>query len=369
MTKHNANNVRIKHKYFVHLKEAHGLSVQSVDAVAGAINRFEIDTKHRDFKDFHVEQAIAFKKHLSEQKGQRSGKNLSKATMHAILTQLRQFFIWLSQRPGYEKNIKYSDTDYFKLSKNDTHIAMAHRVKLWPTLEQVKHVISSMPSNSVIERRDRAIVAFALLTAARVNAIKSMKLEHIDLQAGCFHQDARIVETKFGKTFTTFFFPVGDEILEIVVDWVRYLREELLWGNDDPVFPSTLRGIDATKLFEVAGIERKHWSGTSPIRAIFRKAFVSTGLPYFNPHSFRDTLVHHGMNDRLSPEQMKAISQNLGHEKILTTVLNYGEVSYQRQGEIIKGLATPQEATPTMDYKELAKAFAQEVRNNGGMPV
>lgn len=125
-----------------------------------------------------------------------------------------------------------------------------------------------------------------------------MKLEHIDLQAGCFHQDARIVETKFRKTFTTFFFPVGDEILEIVVDWVRELHDELLWGNDDPVFPTTLRGIGASKQFEVAGIERKHWSGTSPIRAIFREAFAGADLPYFNPHSFRDTLVHLGMNVR-----------------------------------------------------------------------
>lgn len=364
MTKHNANNVRIKHRYFAFLKEAEGLSVQSVDAVASAINRFETDTKHRDFKLFNEDQVFAFKKHIAEQKGQRSGKNLSKATLHATFTQLKHFFRWLSQQPGYKTSIKYSDAAFFRLSKNDTHIATAHRVKRWPTLEQVKHVISSMPSNSVIERRDRAIVAFTLITAARVNAIVSMKLEHIDLQAGCFYQDARIVETKFRKTFTTFFFPVGDEILEIVVSWVKYLRDELLWGNDDPVFPTTLRGIGASKLLEVTGIERKHWSGTSPIRAIFREAFASADLPYFNPHSFRDTLVHLGMNDRLSPEQIKAISQNLGHEKLLTTVLNYGEVSYQRQGEIIRGLATSQQAMPS-GADEIAEAVFKKLRASG----
>ena len=41
------------------------------------------------------------------------------------------------------------------------------------------------------------------------------------------------------ETFTTFFFPVGDHIQQIVYDWVRYLKEELLWGNDDPLFPKT----------------------------------------------------------------------------------------------------------------------------------
>lgn len=364
MTKHNANNVRIKHKYFAFLKEAEGLSVQSVDAVASAINRFETDTKYRDFKLFNEEQVFAFKKHLAEQKGQRSGKNLSKATLHATFTQLKHFFQWLSREPGYKTSIKYNDAKYFRLSKNDTHIATAHREKRWPTLEQVKHVITSMPSGSVIERRNRAIVAFTLLTAARVNAIVSMKLKHIDLQAGCFFQDAREVETKFSKTFTTFFFPVGSEILDIVVDWVRELRDELLWGNDDPVFPSTLRDTGASKLFEVVGLDRKHWSGTSSIRAIFRKAFVGSGLPYFNPHSFRDTLVHLGMNDHLTPEQLKAISQNLGHEKLLTTVLNYGEVSYQRQGEIIKGLAKPQQAMPS-GADEIAEAVCKKLRASG----
>ena len=187
--------------------------------------------------------------------------------------------------------------------------------------------------------------------------------------SGSFYQDARDVKTKFSKTFTTTFFPVGDEILEIVVSWVNYLRDVLLWGNDDPVFSSTRIAYGASKQFEVVGLERSHWSNASPIRTIFKEAFTNAGLPYFNPHSFRNTLVQLGEITCKTPEEFKAWSQNLGHDKVMTTFLNYGEVAYQRQGEIIRGLATPQEIKPTMDYKELAKAFAQEVRNNGGMPV
>lgn len=82
-----------------------------------------------------------------------------------------------------------------------------------------------------IERRNRALIAFTLLTGARDSAIASMKLKHVDLSAGSFHQDAREVRTKFSKTFTTFFFPVGDEIRGIVADWVTYLREVKLWGK------------------------------------------------------------------------------------------------------------------------------------------
>ena len=77
-----------------------------------------------------------------------------------------------------------------------------------------------MPEDSVIERRNRALVAFTLLTGARDSAIASLKLKHVDLEAGSVFQDARDVNTKGSKTFTTYFFPVGDEIHKIVREWV-----------------------------------------------------------------------------------------------------------------------------------------------------
>ena len=76
------------------LKEAKRYSEPTVDAAAKALNRFEVYSKFRDFKTFHFEQAIAFKRHLAKQKGQRSGKKLGKATLHATLTQLKRFFQW-----------------------------------------------------------------------------------------------------------------------------------------------------------------------------------------------------------------------------------------------------------------------------------
>ena len=114
-----------------------------------------------------------------------------------------------------------------------------------------------------------------------------MKLKHVDLAAGSVFQDAREVKTKFSKTFTTFFFPVGAEVRQIVDDWVLYLRRELLWGHDDPLFPATRVEPGASRQFEVVGLERKAWSSASPIRGIFKDAFEAAGLPYYNPHSLR----------------------------------------------------------------------------------
>ena len=191
-----------------------------------------------------------------------------------------------------------------------------------------------------------------------------MKLKHVDLSASCVLQDAREVRTKFSKTFTTFFFPVGDEVRLIVKDWITYLREVKLWGNDDPLFPSTRIEQNAERQFEAVGVNRKHWKNTTAIRKIFKEAFEGAGLPYFIPHSFRSTLAQLGERICQTPEEFKAWSQNLGHDKVLTTFNSYGEVGDQRQGEIIRGLSAPQ-ATVTPEMSQLAKAIVQEIRQSG----
>lgn len=364
MKNHNANNERIKRRYFAYLKEAKRHSEPTVDAVAKALARFEDDTKYRDFRSFHSEQAIAFKRRLAEQRNQQTGKKLSKATLNATLAQVKNFFHWLAGQPGYKSRLQYSDADYFNLSEKDVRVATAKREQVGPTLEQAKHVIALMPSGTAIERRDRALVAFTLLTGARDSAIASMKLKHVNLIAGSVDQDAREVKTKFSKTFTTFFFPVGDEVRQIVVEWVTFLREELLWGNDDPLFPATRIALGASRHFEAVGLERTHWSSAARIRTIFRDAFTSAGLPYFNPHSFRNTLVRLGQAVCQTPEAFKSWSQNLGHDKVLTTFLSYGQVECARQGEIIRGLATPQLAAQP-NVSDLARAIAREMRDSG----
>jgi hypothetical protein len=62
------------------------------------------------------------------------------------------------------------------------------------------------------------------------------------------------------------------------------------------------------------------------------------GLPYFNPHSFRNTLVALGEKICPNPEAFKAWSQNLGHAHVLTTFTSYGAVASSRQAEILEGL-------------------------------
>jgi len=141
-------------------------------------------------------------------------------------------------------------------------------------------------------------------------------------------------------------------------------KEQKLWGNDDPLFPMTEVGVNAHKQFDVTGLKRKHWRTTAPVREIFRESFKKAGLPYFNPHSFRNTLACLGEKICKTPEDFKAWSQNLGHEGVMTTFLSYGQVAERRQGEILKQLAIPPH-NPEADIQQLARAMMQRFRDAG----
>lgn len=338
MAKPKMPNARIKRAYIDFLRHTLGRHEASLEAIAAAIDRFEDYSKHRDFKLFHIEQAKAFKAHLAQATNFRTGVPLSAATITSTLTALRNFFRWLAVQPGYRSKLSTSDADYFSAPTNLTRIATARRDRPCPTVEQIRAVLARMPAETDVEKRDRALVAFTLLTGARDGAIIGFKLKHVDIAAGRLDHDARDVATKRAKTFTSFFFPVGDDVRAIVAQWVEFLRQERLWGNGDPLFPATAVGLGPDRRFGATGISRMHWATATPIRKIFRDAFAAAELPYANPHSFRNTLVQLAYRADLSTEAMKAWSQNLGHDGMMTTLTSYGQLPVHRQGEILRGL-------------------------------
>lgn len=362
MRKHHPKNERIKRRYLAYLEEAKRLSPTSVDQAAAAIAQFEATTKWKDFARFHIEQARAFKRELAEQTNASTGRPLAKATIHSRLMALKAFFHWLAEQQGYRR-ISYSDADYFNPSANDSRIATARREKPSPSIEHIRHVVNSITIENDIDRRDRALIAFALLSGARDDAIASLALRHLDLARRSVFQDARSVRTKNRKTFTSWFFPVGDDIEKIVADWNDHLRGELLFGPDDPLFPATRVALDGDGHFGPAGLDRAFWKSADAIRRIFRLRFAAAGLPYFNPHSFRTTLVRLGEKVCGTPEEFKAWSQNLGHEQVLTTFTSYGAVAGHRQADILSELRgqkayTDGQENSTPTPEAIAKAMA-----------
>ena len=361
MTKRNADNERIKRRYLIYLKDAKGRDNASIDAAASAIERFEEHVKRRDFRSFHIEQARSFKARLMAATNERTGKPLSASTVHSTLAALKAFFVWLADQRGYAARIKYADAEYFNPPDNLSRVATARRFKSCPTLCQVRAMIEAAPSMTDIERRDRALIAFAILSGARDRAIISFLLKHINVESDLIEHDARDVRTKRAKTFTTWFFPVGDDIRQIVVDWVTYLHEEKGFGPDDPLFPKTKVAPGDDLAFRAVSLDRAPWANANPVRDIFRGACARAGLPYFNPHLLRNTLVQVAYDRKLDAEEFKAWSQNLGHESCLTTFSSYGTIPPMRQAEIIRRLGERESPPNVAANAELLRRLADQM--------
>ena len=218
-----------------------------------------------------------------------------------------------------------------------------------------------MPADSPIQCRDRALVAFTLLTGARDRAIAWMKLKHLNLAAGCVEQDAREVQTKFSKTFTTYFFPVGGEIGR---SWTsgRASAGETALGDDDPLFPATR--VEPGHLST-----SRRWASSGPlehaaaIRAVFRRAFESAGLPYCNPHSVRSTLVRLSTRSAGRRRTSRRGTRISNHENVLTTLTSYGQVGNHRQAEILRNLSDSQ--TLSSSDLSLAMELIRKLKGNG----
>jgi integrase/recombinase XerD len=349
MRAYNPKNERIKKDYICFHKEADRKAESTIDAIRKAISRYEAYAGLKDFGTFNREQAVGFKKHLAKTKAERSGENLTKSILHATTNSLKAFFKWLSCQPGYKSRISVTDIEYLNLSDKEVRAAKQPGLKRFPTLDQIRKVVLAMPTQTLIERRDRAVVAFTIVTGMRDNAIASLRLKHIDLELELVVQDPLQVRTKFSKKIITYFFPVGADLKQVVIDWVLELRKEMLYGNDDPVFPRTKIAQDENLSFKAEGIEQGVWANAEPIRKIFRQAFARVGLPYFNPHSFRDTLVQFGKKLCRTPEEFEAWSKNLGHEEMLTTFRSYGSIDPHRQGELIRSLELGQTEESKLD--------------------
>lgn len=339
MPRLNPENEMAKRAYLAWLKNANGRDASTLDQVAAAINAFEAFTRYQPFKGFRREKAVSFKEHLVEQRNPLTGRPLSKSTLHSRLYALKAFFEWLSREPGYRKGMLHSDAAYFGLSTNDVRVATARREGKTPSLAQILDLLDAMPGETAVQRRDRAVVAFTILSGARDNAIASMRLKHIDVVAGRVTQDAREVRTKNAKTFTSLFIPVGDRPRQIVEDWIAELENDLRFGPDDPLFPATRTGLDQQGFFTTSGLTRETWTTAAPIRAIFKAAFTAAGMPYFTPHSFRRTLMAEARRRNLKHRELKAWSQNLGHSGVLTSLLSYGEMTFDDQADAMASMA------------------------------
>jgi integrase/recombinase XerD len=342
MQKANYQNEIIKRDFASFLKNSEGFSEESVASFEAALLLWEDFNFWRDFEGFDQKQAVAFRDWLKSKRKKGSEKTISLSYCYDNLRRLRRFFEWLSKQP--KSKINPTHIGFLNLSKKENRIATQTRDRKIPTFEEVVQTIESIAGKTEVERRDRALLSLTLLTGARISAIASLPLKSFDRNRLTLEQNpAYGVKTKFSKKITTALFPLPDERpLKFFLDWFDYLQSERKFSPNDPIFPATRieHGEENINFYSPGSVDPSFWSGSNPARKIFEKRFKNAGTPYYHPHTFRHLIVKEFVKTRLTEEEKKAISQNLGHEDVGTTFgsYGYGHIAEDRQVDLVRSI-------------------------------
>ena len=331
----NSKNEKLKRSFCRWLKEAEGLSDATIDGIRKAIYLYEDFTDHEDFSRYSQTKGIGMKRWL-EKKAHR-GKPMSVRTAYSHLRHLRRFFTWLSSQPGYKSKIDLASVSYLSLDKKKVREATSPKPVKFPSLEYVKSLVASIEVKTELDRRDRALIAFLLLSGARDGAIATLPLGAFDLASLQIHQDPALgVNTKFGKRIESVLLPFDKQLVKYVLDWARYLVEVKLFGQSDPLFPkSKVEQAEGGFSFVCTQVEPVFWAGTSAIRDIIIKRAKAAKMEYYHPHTFRHAAIHLATRHRRSAQEIKALSQNFGHENISTTLSTYGTFDQHTVTDVI----------------------------------
>jgi integrase/recombinase XerD len=325
--KYNPENERVKKQYEEALIHGRHREARTVEAVWRAINMYEKFTDRDNFKSFNVMQAKGFKRWLAKQENAK-GQPLSLSTVRSTLANIRDFFSWLVTHPNYIRKVDGRGVDFLRLSANQDRAGRATREKTPPTAAEVRKVLKAMPFDSDVEKRDKAIIAFTLLTGVRDGALISLKFKDVDLERKEVWQDPKHVKTKNRKGITSQFIPIEPLAEEVFLDWMAYYQNELGAKPEDALFPKQeIINNPETLQFEASKLSTDHWANATPVRDIFHKAFIAVELPKCQPHTIRNTIVTWAM-DNCSQLQFKAISQSLGHEHAMTSYNSYGTLQH-----------------------------------------
>lgn len=340
MLKSNISNEKIKRKYYEYLIDSQGYSKLTLNAIKKSIYRYEEFIDFQDFSKFNKTKAIEFKIWIEHKKSSRTKKQISLTTCYHYIKNLKDFFVWLSSQAGYKSKICSTDVEFLKLPKEKARIAVAQKRERYPTFEQVKKVISTVNINNELDLRDRALLSFTLLSGMRDAAIITLPISAFDENTLQVSQDPKLgVKTKFSKTINSVLFKFDDDMLSYIIDWIKLLKTEKFFGNNDPIFPrNKIECAENSKTFISNSVEPKFWLSATSMRSIFKQRFKNAGIEYFSPHTFRHLAVNSAIAKCKNGYEIKAVSQNFGHENVGTTMTTYGTLNNTQVNNIISGL-------------------------------
>lgn len=324
----NPVNERLIKKYKEHVRQTKLADDKTLLALHKSLRSFEVLT---DFEDVtHYTPSMA-KKFL----GNLRNLNLSASYMFKITSDAQKFMRWLADEPA-GKRIHRNDTDYLVLTQNEINEAHATGYKPHHEYKTLLQIVRSMPAKTIVEQRNRALVALVILTSPRVSELCNFRIDSIvqDPKNGVYFIDIdprKIKGVKFRTCRQATFLNVPD-LLNFVLDWRKHLVTKEGFGLKDPLFPAIASTFAQTRMFERA--IKKQPISTETAERIFNEACTQNGQAPLSIHSVRRTRARH-IEDITHDDKIVALQQDFGHSSIGTTRCNYGNITPTRQRELI----------------------------------
>jgi site-specific recombinase XerD len=222
------------------------------------------------------------------------GRGVSRRSLLRRVGSVRGFFRYLVKRGV----IKDSPIIHMEMPKTEKRLP-----KVSP-LEDMMRILASLSGGSVIERRNRAIIAFLYGTGARVSELVGINREDIDFRTG-------LVKLR-GKGGKTRLVPAGRFTLERLSEWLERRKVSVSRDEDsDAVFTS---------------LEGKRLSDRQ-VRNIVYRAVQKAKVPNpASPHTMRHSFATHMLDNGAD---LRSLQEMLGHVSLSTTQV-YTHVTKQR---------------------------------------
>ena len=308
-------------------------SEKTMDRHLMAIRQFEEFLSPKSFKEITVKDCYAMRENLKASLAPDASEPKSKSSVQHFVSHLKDFLRWLRMQKSY-KQLPEDLAGALDLPRSVYAQSLPRKRKAFPSLEEAEGLLSHMPDQSVLDKRNRAIFALAFLGALRADTLISLRLSDIDCGNKKIFQDAHRARTKNSKSLVVAWFPISEAFSDAVSDWID-LMEVGQFGPDDALFPPESAFCGQRNCRKRSAQIVPAMTSAYAVTEAFKVACRAQNRTY-TPHAAKHTIAAERDRRQLTAEQRKAWSQNMGHENEQITDTHYGKISDELRFELIE---------------------------------
>lgn len=307
-------------------------------------------TGFENLKDFNADKAKLYRRSIQG----------SMQTKHQKMNRVAEFFRWIFGKKVTKPDISEA-LKVLQLTNAEKGLLSKHKIRKYPTLDEFNEIID-FPVNNDIDRRDKALLCFLLLSAGRVDAVRTLPLGALNPKTLDLVQDpTEGVHTKRNKYIIGTLFRFDEVYTDIIRDWLQFLTEIKHFKATDPLFPKLVPSEVNSALYVLSN---EFYSSQSKINEIVASRCIDKDIPAYSAHEFRHLAVDTAFRLARNGREIKAISQNVGHAYFKTTLKQYANMQPQEYMEIIRNLkfeVTEQKRVCELSTSELMELLQRRI--------